>query len=117
MAGRLRQIGQPLFQIRSPEGFPESKGDLLSTGGLLSSWQLLHQIPRESIPGTRISLNELAPADAKDTQLADALITRLLGHEVSARTRSAIRDAANQPVVRRELLVGLILNSPEFLRQ
>jgi hypothetical protein len=66
--------------------------------------------------GTKVSLSR---DDLPDSDLVDALATKLIGGDLSEGTRSAIEarlagEGDTDPVV---LAAGLILGSPEFQRQ
>ncbi|MBL8056214.1 MAG: DUF1800 domain-containing protein, partial [Anaerolineales bacterium] len=131
------EIGQPLFEWRPPNGYPDTRAAWLSASSLLKRWQFVNSAIEGWIDhwdnGTALELVTIdvvaqsAGAGTTAAQLADFWISRVLGRPMS---RAADRDrviqflrgpySAAAPLSAGHLAeylpraVALILMSPEF---
>ena len=98
-------------------------------GGLLARLNFAQALVAGRLAGTAVDLGGLLAGADGATDVADRLIERLLGGEVSGETRAVIHDALGHPVVLRAALddpvvapdvakiAALVLGSPEFQRR
>ncbi len=126
------QIGQPLLQRRSPDGYPDTREDWLNTSTMVRRWRLLNWLTTvdDDIGNLRMDTLAQTPANIRSaTELVDYWTDRILGRTISSSDRQHIIDFMAQgynpdlalPLdtdltvqTRLSSMVGLILLSPEF---
>ncbi|MBI3427798.1 MAG: DUF1800 domain-containing protein [Acidobacteria bacterium] len=128
----LAQMGEGLFLMQPPTGYPDTSEQWVNTGALLERMNFALALSANRIVGTRVDLSKLAPSAPLNSQaqLVDYYAKVLLRGEVSAQTRATIdkslsetqvamnnRSAAAEPATDAAKIVGLLLGSPEFQRQ
>lgn len=120
LAAQLQRLGQPLFQMVTPNGYPETSGEWVNSGALLARMTFAVALASNRLPGITVQLDALVPATADHEVLLDAVNRSVLGGGMSERTRRTIlqelRDLTD-PRTARALAVGLALGGPEFQRQ
>lgn len=125
------QIGQPLYNWLTPDGYPDTKEDWLGTTSLVMRWRMVNWL-LEVKDGEvfRTDVLSQTPAEVRSpVALADFWINRLLGHAMSTEGWEEVVDFMAQgrnpefdlpldgdTAVQERLrsMVGLILMSPEF---
>jgi len=125
----LLAMGQPPYAAQPPTGYPDRAEAWTSPGGLLARLNFVQAVAAGRLPGTSVDLPGLLGGDGRAADVADRLIERLLGGDVSAETRAVLREALGQPAVLRAALdapvvspdlariTALVLGSPEFQRR
>jgi uncharacterized protein (DUF1800 family) len=125
----LLGMGEPLYGAQAPTGYPDVTGAWVSPGGLLARLNFAQALVAGRLAGTSVDLTGLLDGSANADQVADRLMERLLGADVSPDTRAVLRDALAQPAVLRAALddpvvapdlakvAALVLGSPEFQRR
>ena len=121
----LAQMGEGLFQMQPPTGYPDTAEHWVNTGALLERMNFALALSGNRIVGTRADLSKLAPSTPGLTQakLVDHYAKLLLHNEVSPQTRATIDKSLNEAQLAQNnkppdaTIVGLLLGSPEFQRQ
>ncbi|MES2124724.1 MAG: DUF1800 domain-containing protein [Gemmatimonadota bacterium] len=120
LAQQLTRLGEPLFQMTTPNGYPEAQTDWVNSGALLARMNFAVALAAGRLPGVRVDLDRVLPLATSHEALVDAVNANVLGGGMSPRTRETIlrelADIAN-PRDARALAVGLALGGPEFQRQ
>jgi uncharacterized protein (DUF1800 family) len=125
------RIGEPLFQMQPPTGYPDKGEAWVNTGALLNRMNFALALAAGRIPGARVDLDQLiGPVDRRHPeQVMDRLLARILGGDVSEDTRRTLAAQLNDPQITRATqddreagadlakLAALILGSPEFQRR
>jgi uncharacterized protein (DUF1800 family) len=125
-------LGQPMFQRRSPDGWPDKRRNWIGTTGMLFRWKLMYWIVDSGTKANRTDLRvdilgqTLVNVPSKTTTaMVDYWINRIIGRPISAAARTDLMKYLgkgsetpnmNDEAVQRRLvlLVSLILSSPEF---
>jgi uncharacterized protein (DUF1800 family) len=131
LAQWIGRMGEPLYLCEPPSGYPDTAQNWVSTGGLLDRMNFAIALSTNHMPGTRVDLDALFPADdagnARRT-LEEAFAT-VLDNQVTPETRAVLEKRLADPQiveaklddpvrrVNRGLILGLVLGSPEFQRQ
>jgi len=120
LAAQLQRLGQPLFQMVTPNGYPETSAEWVNSGALLARMTFAVALASNRLPGVTVQLDRLVPVTADHEALLDAVNQSILGGGMSDRTRRTIlqelRDLTD-PRTARAMAVGLALGGPEFQRQ
>lgn len=120
LAQQLQRLGQPLFNMVTPNGYPERSDDWVNSGALLARMNAAVALAANRLPGVTVQLDALVPLTGDHEALLDAVNRALLGGAMSERTRSTIRRELaeiSDPRAARAMAVGLALGGPEFQRQ
>lgn len=120
LAQQLQRLGQPLFNMVTPNGYPESSADWVNSGALLARMNAAVALASNRLPGVTVQLDALVPLTGDHEVLLDAVNRTILGGAMSDRTRSTIRRELadlTDPRAARAMAVGLALGGPEFQRQ
>ncbi len=121
----LAQMGEGLFLMQPPTGYPDTSEHWVNTGALLERMNFALALSSNRIVGTRADLSKLAPSTALNStaQLVDHYAKVLLRGEVSPQTRATIDKSLGESQLALNTkpdaakIVGLLLGSPEFQRQ
>ncbi len=111
----LAQMGQPLFQWPTPDGFPDYTAAW--SAALLARWRFALALATDAIPGTRLDLGKLAAAAGAPTlpDWLDRLASLLLGGPLPAAARDALRPLlAPDDENARRAVVAILLASPGY---
>lgn len=109
IAPQVATMGQPLFAQTAPTGYPEVGSMWVSSGALVSRLNFALSLSGGKVPD--VSFVPLSgPVDV------NALLTSLLGGQVSDGTRRTIQRAADEGADKTKV-TALILGSPEFQRR
>ncbi|HEV8675132.1 MAG TPA: DUF1800 domain-containing protein [Methylomirabilota bacterium] len=124
----LLLMGQPLYGAQPPTGYADRAEAWASPGGLLARLNFAQALVASRLAGTAVAVGPLA-GEGGAGAVADRLLERLLGGEVSDETRTVLREALAQPAVLRATLddpvaapdvakiAALVLGCPEFQRR
>lgn len=109
----LAQMGQPLFQWPTPDGFPD-RAEAWS-GSLLTRWRFALALVNDEIEGTTLDWDELglqtgAPAGEEAAARLASLATLLLGQPLPEPLADELRRAGHDE----KILLGTLLGSPAF---
>jgi hypothetical protein len=119
----------PLYGAQPPTGYADRAEAWTSPGGLLARLNFAQALAASRLPGTAVDLSAVLAGDGGPGAIADRLVERLLGGEISAESRAVIHDALGAPSVLRATLddpvaapdvakiAALVLGSPEFQRR
>lgn len=117
---QVAKLGQPLFQMITPNGYPESQSDWVNSGALLARMNFAVALAAGQMPGVTVDLDRVVAQTTDHAALVDAVNRSLLGGTMSSRTRETIlREIADlsSPRDARAMAIGLALGGPEFQRQ
>lgn len=118
----LRAMGQGLFLLLTPDGYPETGASWINTGALLARWNMALIVAANRVPQGKVDL-QTALKNANVTTVGDAVdfwINNLLHHTIPDADRQKIINAvganatAKFNAARVPELVALILASPHF---
>ena len=118
----LRTMGQGLFLLLTPDGYPETGASWINTGALLARWNMALIVAANRVPQGKVDL-QTAMKNANVTTVGDAVdfwINNLLHHTIPDADRQKIINAvganatAKFNAARVPELVALILASPHF---
>lgn len=118
----LRAMGQGLFLLVTPDGYPDTGAAWINTGALLARWNLALIVAANRVPQGKVNLaGMLKDAKVKTTGQAvdfwvDALLHRTIPDKDRAKIISALGVNANTnfDAARAPEIVALILASPHF---
>lgn len=120
LAAQVGRLGQPLFQMLTPNGYGETQEDWVNSGALLARMNFAVQLASGRMPGVRVALDATIPATTDHDALVRAVDHVILGGAMSDHTRSTILDQIadlTDPAAARTMAVGLALGGPDFQRQ
>ncbi|HEY4321076.1 MAG TPA: DUF1800 domain-containing protein [Gemmatimonadales bacterium] len=120
VAQRVGQLGEPLFQHQTPDGYGEREEDWVNSGALLARMNFAVQLASGRMPGTMVDLDHVVDATTDHPALVTAINQAILGGAMTDHTRTTIlKEIADVPDPRmaRALAVGLALGGPEFQKQ
>jgi uncharacterized protein (DUF1800 family) len=120
LAQRVAQLGEPLFQKQTPDGYGESQEDWVNSGALLARMNFAVQLASGRLPGVTIDLDGVVPLTPDHAALVDRINQAVMSGGMSAHTRDVIlKQLADitDPRMARALAVGLAIGGPEFQRQ
>ena len=120
IAQRVAQLGEPLFQKQTPDGYGERQEDWVNSGSLLARMNFAVQLASGRVPGVAVDLDRVVAANGDHEALITGVDKAILGGAMSSHTRQTIlKELADvpDPQMARALAVGLALGGPEFQRQ
>lgn len=102
LVGALNKLGMPLYGMQTPNGYPWTAEEWVSSNALVSRMNLALVLSGNRLVGTRMDWNALLGGQSEATPVQEArLETVLLGGAAGARTRAAVLGGANDPTVLR----------------
>jgi len=116
----VARLGEPLYQHVAPDGYPETQDEWVNSGALLDRMNVAVGLAAGRLPGARVDLDAVVPAQENHEALVDALNRQLLGGAMSDHTRQVILDQIKDlrdSAAARSFAVGLALGGPDFQRQ
>jgi uncharacterized protein (DUF1800 family) len=132
LAQQVSKLGEPLYQLQPPTGYPDVAEAWVNTAALLNRLNFALGLTANRVPGVRVDLSRaVGPADRREPeQVLDALLRALLQGQVTSQTRSVLLAQLDNPEITRatrddrgpantdvEKLAALVLGSPEFQRR
>lgn len=120
LAQRIGQLGEPLFQKQTPDGYGESEADWANSGALLARWNFAIQLASGRMPGVTIDLDRIVPLTPEHAVLVASVDTAVLGGAMTAHTRDVMLkelEDVSDPTAARAFAVGMALGSPEFQKR
>ena len=120
LAQVVARLGQPLFGQQPPTGYPETQESWVNAGGLLQRMNVAFGLASGTLPGARADLNGIAPVSDDVGTMITSVNAKILSGGASASTLETMRNqTADLPTaeMKRTMIVGLALGSPEFQRQ
>ena len=119
-AQRVGQLGEPLFQKQTPNGYGESEEDWVNSGALLARMNFAVQLASGRLPGVVIDLDGVVPLTTDLGALVDRINQSVVCGMMSSHTREVILKQLTgvaDPRAARALAIGLAIGGPEFQRQ
>lgn len=120
LAQRVAQLGEPLFQHATPDGYGERQQDWVNSGALLARMNFAVQLAGGRMPGAAVDLDRVVAVTDDHAALIAAVDHAILGGAMTQHTRETIlKELADvpDPQMARALAVGLAIGGPEFQRQ
>lgn len=120
LAQRVAQLGEPLFQHQTPDGYGERQEDWVNSGALLARMNFAVQLVSGRMPGVTVDLDRVVPVTDDHAALVAAIDHAVLGGAMTGNTRQTIlKELADvpDPHIARALAIGLAIGGPEFQRQ
>jgi uncharacterized protein (DUF1800 family) len=132
LALQVGRLGEPLYQLQPPTGYPDVAEAWVNTGALLNRMNFALGLTANRVPGVRVDLaRALGSADRrKPEQVLDALLRAVLQGQATSQTRRVLAAQLADPEITRttsddrgpantdvEKLAALVLGSPEFQRR
>ncbi len=118
----LRLMGQGLFMLSTPDGYPDTGSAWINTSNLLARWNLSLLVAKNQVPRAKVDLKALAgnatiknAGDAVDFWI-NAILHRAIPSADRQKLLSALGGNASAALDQSKLpdLVALILSSPHF---
>jgi uncharacterized protein (DUF1800 family) len=93
----IAQLGQPLYQHESPNGYPETSSDWINTGAILGRINFGVAMAGGRFPGVNAANWPVADSlsQAPRSTQVDAVVRAILGGEASPDTRRILETGAN----------------------
>jgi len=132
LARQVATLGEPLYEMQPPTGYPDVAEAWVNTGALLARMNFALALAHNRLPGARVDLPKLLTgADrSRPDRVLDRLLTLLLHGQASPETRKVLAAQLDSPEITRstaydvgpkhtdvEKLAALVLGSPEFQRR
>ena len=120
LAQRVAQLGEPLFQHATPDGYGERQQDWVNSGALLARMNFAVQLASGRLPGVTVNLDNVIVLTDDHAALVASVDQVVLGGAMTNQTRQTIlKELADVPDAQmaRALAVGLAIGGPEFQRQ
>ena len=132
LAREVARLGEPLYEMQPPTGYPDRAESWVNTGALLGRMNFALGLAHNRLRGTRVDLaGAVAGADrGQPAQVLDRLLAAVLHGEASPATRAVLAAELESPEITRvtpydrvakdtdvEKLAALVLGSPEFQRR
>ena len=127
LRGVVTQLGQPLFQWPTPDGYPDVYGAWINTNGLLSRWNVALNLAQAGARGIQADVRTptMSSGAQSAADLADFWVRRLLNRPLAPSERDKLVAYLNNGNVPFALddrflkaklpgLVALILSSPDY---
>jgi uncharacterized protein (DUF1800 family) len=109
IAAALRGLGMPLYMCQPPTGYADRADAWVNTGALLGRMNFAVSLTNANARASRAAGAAALPDPAT---ARDALISGVLGGDVSAATAATIASAQQAPQA-----IALVLGSPEFQKR
>jgi uncharacterized protein (DUF1800 family) len=132
LAREVARLGEPLYEMQPPTGYPDRAESWVNTGALLGRMNFALGLAHNRLRGARVDLaGAVAGADrGQPAQVLDRLLAAVLHGEASPATRAVLAAELESPEITRvtpydrvakdtdvEKLAALVLGSPEFQRR
>ncbi|HET7876757.1 MAG TPA: DUF1800 domain-containing protein, partial [Methylomirabilota bacterium] len=132
LARQVATLGEPLYEMQPPTGYPDVAEAWVNTGALLNRMNFALALAHNRLPGARVDIGRvLAGVDRRNPDaVLDRLLTVALHGQATAETKAMLRAQLSSPEITRstpdyrgprntdvEKLAALVLGSPEFQRR
>ncbi len=120
LAQVVARLGQPLFGQQPPTGYPETQESWVNAGALLQRMNVALGLASGRLPGASVDLDGITLASDDVETMITGVNAKVLSGVASANTLKTMRDQTADlpsPELKRTMIVGLALGSPEFQRQ
>ena len=132
LARQVANLGEPLYEMQPPTGYPDVAQAWVNTGALLARMNFALALAHGQVPGARVDLPKLLTGvdRSQPDRVLDRLLALLLHGQASPETRKVLASQLDSPEITRareydlgpkntdvEKLAALVLGSPEFQRR
>ena len=107
IAGRLNQLGEPLYRKREPTGYSNVGAEWMNSAALLGRMNFALALASNTLPGVRVA----TPTNGGVSEIARSL----MGVDLSPESRAVVEKDASQGSP--SMVAGLTLGSPDFQRR
>ena len=115
----IERLGQPIYRAPGPDGFPDIANRWINSGTLLQRIELAKKLAEGELGGVRFSVQDIRPSG--DMGMVHMWASQLLPGRDVTNTVALIKQAPElkekDGSYANELVIGLILGSPEFQRK
>jgi uncharacterized protein (DUF1800 family) len=109
LAGKIGELGQPLYRKQEPTGYSSANAEWVNSGALLARMNFALALVQNKLPGVKVDTRRFEGDPA-------AVAKGLLFTDASAQTREAI-ERGQKENKESAVIAGLVLGSPEFQRR
>ncbi|MBI4499863.1 MAG: DUF1800 domain-containing protein [Gemmatimonadetes bacterium] len=120
LAQVVARLGQPLFGQQPPTGYPETQESWVNAGALLQRMNVALGLASGKLPGAVTKLDGIIPATDDVESMIVSVNGKVLSGTASPNTIKTMRDQTMDipsADMKRAMIVGLALGSPEFQKQ
>jgi len=120
LAQVVARLGQPLFGQQPPTGYPERQESWVNAGALLQRMNVAMGLAAGRLPGVSVDLNRITASNDDAETMINTVNQKLLNGVATPNTLKTMRDqSADLPSadMKRAMIIGLALGSPEFQKQ
>lgn len=112
----LDLLGQPLFRLQTPNGYPDVASAWTTTNGLMGRWNFALALTHNQLKDSPVHLLKLFDAQAGVDAVIQQLSSRILGEYLPPETTNALREFLNKNDLVKAVpaLVALALSAPIF---
>jgi uncharacterized protein (DUF1800 family) len=126
----IARMGEPLYLCLPPNGYPDTAANWVSTGALLDRMNFAVILGSNHLAGTQVNYSQIFSPDAVNdpSQALDEAFATVLDNQETPETRDTLEKRLTGPQfvpaklgaparqLREEVILGLVLGSPEFQR-
>jgi len=110
LAVQIAQLGEPLYRKIEPTGYSSANAEWVNSAALLARMNFALELTANRVPGSKV--------DAGSFENDPSVVARqVLFHDPAQQTLDSIRKALAQKEPTPEMVVGLVLGSPDFQRR
>jgi uncharacterized protein (DUF1800 family) len=109
-------MGQPLFRLQTPDGYPDVASAWITTNGLMGRWNFALALTSNSLKDCKVDLDALLKPNAGGEAVLNRLSSLVLGEPLPAASRAALLKFLNANSINKALpaLAALALSAPVF---
>jgi uncharacterized protein (DUF1800 family) len=111
LAQTIAEMGQPLYNKVEPTGYANTAEPWLNTTGLLNRIKFASALASANVAGVNVNTSRFAGKNV------GSIARELLGRDATAETLAAITEGVQGKQATPDLIVSLIIGSPEFQRK
>ena len=112
----IGQMGQPIFFWTSPDGFPDTAADWITTTGMMTRWNFALALCMGTLSDQQINWPALGGDESDPAQLVQNLAGSLIHEPIPETALQIFADFASQapPEFRTPATAAMLLASPFF---
>ena len=112
LATQIAQLGEPLYRKIEPTGYSSANAEWVNSAALLARMNFALALADNRVPGSKVEVSRFGSENDPA-----AIARQVLFHEPAQQTLDSIQKALAQKEPTREMVVGLVLGSPDFQRR
>ena len=110
LATQIAQLGEPLYRKIEPTGYSSANAEWVNSAALLARMNFALALADNRVPGSKVDTGPFEKDPA-------AVARQVLFHDPTQQTLDSIQKALAQKEPTPEMVVGLVLGSPDFQRR